>query len=90
MDTDPTYLRLGLTIYRDVKDKFRAKDYRDAYAILIHEFCHALTEPIYRIAVDSITNTSKPFLEETRERQTQRIARIILESSKRSEYMPTR
>jgi hypothetical protein len=56
-------------IWEEDKDRFTE--------VLIHEFSHLLTEPIYEIAVNSISNKESEFLEDVRERQTQRISNII-------------
>jgi hypothetical protein len=38
---------------------------------------HVLTEPLYKIAVEAATKASQQFVEEARERQTERIASTI-------------
>lgn len=55
------------------------KDYREIMRLLAHEFSHLLTEPLYCIAIDAVTNASREQLEYIREQQTQRIANIIMQ-----------
>lgn len=75
---DTTYLNFTITISDVVYNAYKQEDFDSVRSILVHEFCHLLTEPIYNIAVNSITNTSIEFLEQTRERQTQRITNLLI------------
>jgi hypothetical protein len=87
--TDFRYLNLTVYIRPPILRMYEAKDYRAIGECLIHEFCHILTDPIYKIAVDAITNSSHQFLEEVRERQTQRITNLIFPHIPKSIYTPT-
>jgi hypothetical protein len=88
IDTDPTYLQLTLKVSEQVLDMWEAKDYEMIWRCLVHEFSHTITEPLYRIAIDAATNSSQKFVEEVRERQTQRIANIVASELPRSFWMP--
>ncbi len=67
---------------------FRDKDYYHIARVLTHEFSHLLTEPIYDIACDAISNQTKKHLEEVRERQTERIAGVIDSLMPDNWYLP--
>lgn len=66
--TDFKYLGITIFIHPPVLRMFGKKDYERIKEVLVHEFCHVLTDPIYKIAIDAVTNTSEKFLEEVRER----------------------
>lgn len=79
MRSDPTYLECTIFIGPECKEHWKRKEYEDIARIILHEFAHLVTEPLYLIGLDAVTNTSKQFLEDVRERQTSRIANIVFE-----------
>lgn len=85
--TDLRYLNFGITIYPMMEKFYRDKQYFRIYECLVHEFSHVLTDPLYKIAIESVSNDGAEFLEDIRERQTQRITNIIIKGIK-LKYMP--
>lgn len=67
---------------------YEKKDYEAIIQCLAHEHSHILTDPLYTIAINGVTNTSAEFLEEVRERQTQRITNLILPNIPKKFYIP--
>lgn len=76
---DTKYLNYHINIYKSVEKSYSRGDYRGALSTLVHEMCHIYTEPLYLIAIDAVTNTSKEYLELIREQNTQRICGCIVE-----------
>ena len=72
------YLRADLMLYPPIREYWDDRRWDLIDEALVHELCHILTDPLYEIAVDAITNTSSQFLHTIREQQTQRIAQIVL------------
>ena len=75
---DPTYLNFDVQISRQVFEAYKKKDWFFIGSMFVHEFSHLLTEPIYLLAVSAVTNNEVKHLEDIRERQTQRVANVIL------------
>jgi len=72
------YLTAHIILFPSVARYWKDRRWDLIDEVLVHELSHLLTEPLYRIALDAVTNTSKKFLEDVRERQTQRIAQVVL------------
>ena len=70
------YLTFKVNIYPVLQEIWK-EDKSRMCEILIHEFSHLLTEPVYDIAINAVTNREAEYLEDIRERQTQRITNII-------------
>lgn len=64
------------------KDK---DDYKFVQSI-IHELCHIIIEPVYLIALDSVTNTSQKHLETLKEQTVEQIANIVYNLWKTVKY----
>ena len=88
IDISCRYLDFTITIYPLIKTYFKDKEYRKICELLCHEFCHLLTEPLYLIGVDAVTNPEQKHLEDIRERQTQRICNIIMHNLPKKFYEP--
>lgn len=88
--SDFKYLRLTVFVHPPVLRMYRANEFKEIGEALTHEFSHILTDPIYFIAIDAVNNSTQKFLEETRERQTQRIANIIFPNIPKRIYIPTK
>lgn len=86
--TDTKYLNFTINVSDGVLRLWREREYSRIAEILLHEFAHLLTDPLYDIAIDAITNTNKQFLEDVRERQTQRITNVIFWRLPKSIYNP--
>lgn len=78
IDIDFRYLRFTIAIYPIIKKLYEEKQGWQILNIITHEMCHLLTEPLYYFAIPIISNTTQETLEEVRERQTQRIANVIV------------
>ena len=81
-----TYLRFTLRIFPLMKDFYKKKNHDDIIDVLVHEFCHVLTEPLYLFGAEAVSKQTGPFLEETREVQTERISSIICAQLGKSFY----
>lgn len=77
IDVDNVYLRYKIITRGALFDMYTKKRHEDIIETLIHEHCHALTDPLYKMAVDCQTNNTLKYLEDANERQTQRITNII-------------
>lgn len=73
---DTRYLNFRVQIY-PILQKYWLEDRHEFLNTLIHEFSHLLTEPLYLLALKSMSEREQDYLEEVRERQTQRITNVI-------------
>ena len=67
------YLDLEI-LYTDDPIKDWEKDKKDAERRIIHEFCHAITDPFYNTIIQWPTKTA---IEDARERLNDHIAQIV-------------
>lgn len=78
IDTNSTYLKFHLCIHKNAHELYENGDKYACMNLLVHEMCHVLTEPLYLFSIGAATNMTQPMLEEIRERQTQRIANVVM------------
>ncbi|MBY0548665.1 MAG: hypothetical protein K2W95_15445 [Candidatus Obscuribacterales bacterium] len=79
INVDSTYLTAVIRVgSAALRHNFEAKDSWQIMYCLTHEFCHILTDPLVQIAYNGVTKHGADFLRETAERQTTRIARILM------------
>lgn len=90
IDINDSYLNFLITIHPMVYDLYKKKKYYEIVEVLCHELCHVFTEPLYTVAVDSVTNTSQKFLENIKEQQTQKICNAILGLLDEKDYYPSK
>lgn len=88
IEIDETYLKIILTFYPNLKRIFDNGDYYRVAKTVLHEFCHILTEPLYLESLPSVSNDTSHYLEQIRERQTERITISIMQFLKKSDYEP--
>jgi hypothetical protein len=74
---DDAYLTLEIVIYKCLSDKWHNGKYDEVLESLIHEFCHVLTEPLYRFALEHCPKETESHLLMVRERQTEIIKSVI-------------
>lgn len=85
---DVKYLRFEITFYPSLKKYYDEKNYYTLAEIILHEFCHLLTEPLYLEAFPGTNDFNREYLEDIRERQTQRITNALMVNIQRSVYEP--
>ena len=78
ININTTYLRYTITIFDVVFQIYKDKDTYQIIETLVHEHCHHFIDPIYFFGVRGVNNQTREFLEETRERQVQRITNVIM------------
>lgn len=88
MGSDSTYMDATLRLYPLAKKKYKDGRYSELGADIVHEFCHILTDPLYRIAVDGVSRREGPNLEHVRENTTEMIATIIMPGIDKSIFSP--
>lgn len=88
INTDDKYLTFRIKVYPPLYEAWKDKDYEKIAECLTHEFAHLLTDPLYKIAINAVANSSVDFLEDIRERQTQRITNIIFPKIPKAIYTP--
>lgn len=76
---DLKYLMLTVTFSDHLWEEYRAGRYRAVAVTVCHEFCHVLTEALYDIAYQGTAPNQRHYLEEIRERQTERVSSSILD-----------
>lgn len=79
IDIDHTYLSFGVSIFPICKNMYENGKEEEVLQHLLHEICHLLTEPMYRLEISLLggKNIHTETIEEIRERQTQRITNSI-------------
>ena len=77
INTDLRYLTCKITIYPNLLDCWKKQDLKTINECLVHEFAHIITDPLYELAVKAVSKREEEFLDEVRERQTQRITNIL-------------
>lgn len=75
---DCVYLQMTLSCYKHIYEKWRTNKLQDAFEVLVHEFCHLLTEPLFREMQKAVPDKDLGFITDIRERQTQRITTVLL------------
>jgi len=77
---DEDYLDYTITVSSEKIRKYMNEP--DAKTIfmdwMVHELMHIIVDPIYFMAVNSVTNMTGPFLESKREQAVQRLTNIML------------
>ena len=77
MRSDGTYMDATLRLYPSAHKKWKDGKYEALGRILVHEFCHVLTDPLYVIAAEGVSRREGPNLEHVRENTTQHVANIV-------------
>ena len=93
MGSDGTYMDATLRLYPSAHKKWKDGKYEALGRILVHEFCHVLTDPLYVIAAEGVSRREGPNLEHVRENTTQHFANIVwpgIDKSILSPYKVTR
>jgi hypothetical protein len=75
---DPTYLNFTMRVSDFVLRKWEEKKYREIAEMLVHEFTHLLTEPLYLLALRGTSESQRDELEDVRERQTERTKNVLM------------
>lgn len=79
INTDHNYFQSTITIYPKFEELWIAGRIDKLVEVLVHEFSHVLTEPLYDMAWRSGTRGEAQTLAASiREQQTQRVALVIL------------
>ena len=93
MRSDGTYMDATIRLYPSAHKKWKDGKYEALGRILVHEFCHVLTDPLYVIATECVSRREGPNLEHVRENTTQHVANIVwpgIDKSILSPYKVTR
>lgn len=78
INTDHRYLQANITIYPRAAKLWEEKRIDKLVEVLVHEFSHVLTEPLYEVAWrNGCRGEADTFLTDIREQQTQRTALVI-------------
>lgn len=77
---DLVYLSIDIQVAPALLDYWKLKSYTVVLNCMVHEFAHILTEPLYLIASQATSQQTRRELEDVRERQTERIAKIFMEN----------
>ena len=88
MSSDHSYMYATLKLYPAAVKLFKEGRYDYLGACLVHEFCHVLTDPLYRIAVEGVSRREGPNLEHVRENSTQSISNIVMPGIDKSIFSP--
>jgi hypothetical protein len=88
MASDSNYLESTLRLYPLAKKMYKDGRYSEFGVVLVHEFCHILTDPLYKIAIDAVSNREGPNLEHVRENTTQLISVIVMPGIDKKIFSP--
>lgn len=84
--TDSGYSQALITVFPLAETLWKEGDINQLVMSFVHEFCHVLTDPIYKAGNEPYTKQTQNFIEEIRERQTQKTAVIILRNLPKKFY----
>lgn len=73
----PDYMKMKITWHPATLIAIREKDKTDALETIAHELSHAITEDIYRAALDRFSTEKE--IESKTERLTEKIAKLVVE-----------
>lgn len=79
ISTDHRYYDARMNLYPNTHDIWLGGDKRKVAHIIVHELAHIITDPLYKIAVDAVTNSNGKYVEDVREQTTQQIANICMD-----------
>lgn len=87
---DTTYLCITLRATDALLEHFKAGRWWRVAEIICHEWCHVLTEPLYELALRGLPDgaITRKWVEEVRERQTQRICYSIMALTPKEVWHP--
>lgn len=75
---DSVYLTMEVDIGKRVYDEgYHAGSWRQIAQIIVHELCHALTDPYYEMCANTGDTRTREVLRTLNERQTERIMKAI-------------
>lgn len=77
IDIGQSYFEAKIKIYPLLYRMWKEGKHEDVARVIIHEFCHTLTEPLYYIAETNVSAKESTYVNHIREQQTQRIAIIL-------------
>lgn len=84
--TDPVYLQITVTLYDPLFLYFCEGREWSLCEILVHEFCHVITAPFMAIINRHVGEVESIYAEEVHERQTQRIAVLVMPTIPKEKY----
>lgn len=88
IDVDSVYLSMDVDISKRVYDEgYRAGNWRKMAQIVVHELCHALTDPYYEMCANSGDTRTREVLRTLNERQTERIMKAIFAFVRDRDYI---
>lgn len=76
--TNHRYYSACITLYPETFQRWKRKGKRSVADAIVHEFCHIITDPLYKRAYQTSNNENADFLEDLREQTTQHIANIVM------------
>lgn len=80
ISSDSTYMQASLTIFPMAKKDFEDGDLDHLSFVLTHEMCHILIDPMHSQMLPFLSDTTRPFFNDTMENVTQRIALVVHKS----------
>jgi hypothetical protein len=75
---DTVYLQMTLSCYRYIFELWKNNKLEEIYETLVHEFCHVLTEPLFREFFRLLPAREEQYAYDIRERQTQRMCYALI------------
>lgn len=81
---DQTYLAADVYLNKSMRKYYKELRYEKVQQVVAHELAHVLTEPVYKVAINAVSNQTVDMLEAEREKLTERVARIALQVLYRS------
>ncbi len=88
MGSDDTYMDATLSLYPLAKRMWKERRCNSLGRAIVHEFCHVITDPLYKIACNGICRREGPGLEHTRENTTQHICNIVMPGIDKKIFSP--
>ena len=80
IEVNTPYAFAHLVVFPTVKKAFEKGDIDQLKEIFVHELSHILVDPLHESMVPFLSNTTRPFFNDTLESVNQRITRILLKT----------
>ena len=76
--TNHRYYSAHLKLYPSTFEMFKKGKRERVAEVIVHELCHIITDPLYKIANEGSSNNTMPFIEDVREQTTQHLTNIMM------------
>lgn len=78
ISTNHRYYSAVIKLYPNALEIWKGGDKRKCAEVIVHEMCHIITDPLYKIAYQTSNDLNHDFVEDIREQTTQHLSNILM------------